>query len=101
MHGIYKRFRGLPLWVIPRDGFFVVFWRRGLVMLFAYIVIASYLGSTEFLGSFRVQNIIDRIATVVILILLAPLGMSIEKNDDFRDRDENSRQSSLQAVTPR
>ena len=87
MRALYKSLRGRPLVVIPQDGFFVVFWRRGLVILCVYILIASFLGSTEFLDG-RTQNIIDRVATFVILLLLMPLGMSIEHDDDFRRRDE-------------
>ena len=97
MGRFYKLLRGKPLLVIPRDGFFVVFWRRGLVVIGAYLVIASYFGSTEYLG-LAVQNIIDRIATVVLLILLAPVGMSIEHNDDFRNRDEKPSQAAGAAV---
>jgi len=94
---LYAWLRGKPLAVIQRDGFFVVFWRRGLVILGAYMLIASYVGSSEFLG-IAIQNIIDRVATVVFLILLSPLGMSIEKNDDFRPREKKPSQAA-RAVT--
>lgn len=87
MRAIYKRLRGGPLVVVPKNGIFVVFWRRGLFIICVYILIASFLGSTEYLDG-RAQNIIDRVATFVFLLLLAPLGMSIEHNDDFRRRDK-------------
>lgn len=82
---IVRLLRGRPIFTIPQPYGYMVFWGRGTAITALYVAAFSYHASH---GGRGALTILDWVGCFFALACMTFLVMSIERNDDFKRREE-------------